>query len=69
LTSRSALPAFAVAILYLLHQDVWLWRTTRPLMFGFLPVGLAWHAAYCVVVCLLMLWLTKVAWPDHLEKS
>ena len=57
----------AVAILYLLHQDVWFWRTARPLVFGFLPVGLAWHAAYCVAVALLMWWLTRVAWPAHLE--
>ena len=37
--------AFAIAALYLLHQDVWFWRTARPLVFGFLPIGLAYHAA------------------------
>ncbi len=66
MTSR-ILPVLIVAVLYVLHQDVWFWRTARPLMFGFLPVGLAWHAAYCVAVSLLMLWLTRVAWPAHLE--
>ena len=69
MTSRSIPPVLAVAILYLLHQDVWYWRTARPLVFGFLPVGLAWHAAFCVAVSLLMLWLTKVAWPAHLEDA
>ena len=57
----------AILLLYLLHQDVWFWRTARPLVFGFLPVGLAWHGAYCVVVALLMWWLTRIAWPSHLE--
>ena len=57
----------AIVALYLLHQDFWLWRTARPLVFGFLPVGLAWHGAYCVAVVLLMWWLTRTAWPSHLE--
>jgi hypothetical protein len=57
----------AIAALYLLHQDIWLWHTARPLVFGFLPVGLAWHGAYCLAVALLMWWLTRVAWPSHLE--
>ena len=59
----------AIAALYLLHQDIWLWRTARPLVFGFLPVGLAWHGAYCLAVALLMWWLTRVAWPSHLESA
>ena len=56
-----------IAVVYLLHQDVWFWREARPLVFGFLPVGLAWHGAYCVAVTLLMWWLCRVAWPAHLE--
>ena len=34
----------AVVALYGLHQDYWFWRQARPLVFGFLPVGLAYHA-------------------------
>ena len=66
MTQRLLLTIVIVA-LYLLHQDLWFWRTARPLVFGFLPVGLAWHGAYCVVVTLLMWWLTRAAWPSHLE--
>ena len=51
----------------MLHQDLWFWRAARPLVFGFLPVGLAYHAAYCLAVALLMWALTGVAWPSHLE--
>ena len=59
----------AIALLYGLHQDIWFWRTARPLVFGILPVGLAYHAAYCVAVSLVMWALTRMAWPDHLEQG
>ena len=58
-----------VALLYALHQDFWFWREARPLVFGFLPIGLAYHAAYCVAVTALMWLLTRVAWPAHLEDA
>ena len=61
--------ALAIAALYLLHQDVWFWRTARPLVFGFLPIGLAYHALYCLAAALLMWVLTAVAWPAHLEDA
>jgi hypothetical protein len=64
-------PLLAVAItaLYLLHQDFWFWREARPLVFGFLPVGLAYHALYCLAVTGLMWALTRIAWPSHLESA
>ena len=55
--------------LYLLHQDTWFWRDARPLAFGFLPVGLAYHAAYCLLVAVLMWALTHYAWPTHLDHA
>lgn len=57
----------AIAGLYAAHQDFWFWRTARPLVFGFLPIGLAYHALYCLAAALLMWLLTSVAWPAHLE--
>ena len=57
----------ATLVLYALHQDLWFWGQARPLVFGFLPVGLAYHAAYCVVCTLLMWRLVLRAWPQHLE--
>jgi hypothetical protein len=62
-----ALMVVTIAAVYLLHQDVWFWRTARPLTFGFLPVGLAYHAAYCLAAAALMWVLTRVAWPHHLD--
>lgn len=61
--------AAAIAALYALHQDIWLWRSARPLVFGFLPPGLAYHALYCVAAALLMWALTAHAWPSHLERA
>ena len=60
--------SLAVAALYLAHQDIWFWRTARPLVFGFLPVGLAYHALYCLASAALMWALTSLAWPAHLEQ-
>ena len=57
-----------IAVLYAFHQDLWFWRSARPLLFGFLPVGLAYHAAYCLVAAALMWALTRYAWPTRLEE-
>ena len=65
--TKRALLALAIVAVYVLHQDIWFWRTARPLVFGFLPIGLAYHAAYCLVAALLMLALVSFAWPGHLD--
>ena len=67
--ARTVAIALGVLVLYVLHQDFWFWRTARPLLFGFLPIGLAYHAAYCVASALLMWTLTRIAWPHHLEQD
>lgn len=55
-------------IYYALHQDFWNWNTARPLLFGFLPIGLAYHALYAAGAAALMAFVVKVAWPTELEK-
>ena len=52
-----------VAALYAPHQDVWLWRAARPLVFGVLPIGLFYHAAYTVAVSGVLSWLVRRHWP------
>jgi hypothetical protein len=66
---RKALPVVAVVILYVLHQDFWFWRDALPLVFGFLPVGLFYHACYTLATAGLMWYLARNAWPSHLEKD
>jgi hypothetical protein len=61
--------AVAVGALYVLHQDFWFWRTARPLVFGFIPVGLFYHACFAVASALLMWLLVRFAWPAHLERE
>jgi hypothetical protein len=57
----------AVAALYALHQDIWNWRSSNPLIFGFMPIGLFYHACYSCASALLMWLLVSHAWPSHLE--
>jgi len=66
---RSLSLAAAIALLYVLHQDFWFWRTAQPLVFGFLPIGLAYHGLYCLAAALLMWVLTTYAWPHHLDED
>jgi hypothetical protein len=52
---------------FALHQDTWFWRAAEPLVFGILPVGLAYHAAYTLAVSIVMAVLVRRHWPAHLE--
>lgn len=54
--------------LYALHQDFWFWRTAKPIVLGFLPIGLAYHVTYSLAAALLMALLVRYAWPEHLER-
>ena len=66
---KRALLVLAVAALYVLHQDIWFWRTARPLVFGVIPVGLFYHGCFSAAASLLMWALVKFAWPAHLEEE
>ncbi len=59
----------AVVGVYVLHQDFWNWKQSEPLIFGFLPIGLAYHAGYSILASILMALLVKFAWPSHLESA
>ena len=64
---KTVLLATLVAALYVLHQDVWFWRSASPLALGFIPIGLFYHACLTVAASVLMWMLVKYAWPSHLE--
>ena len=59
-------PTLMVLLVYALHQDLWFWHD-RTLVLGFLPVGLAYHAAYSILAAIMMAVLVRFAWPAHLE--
>jgi len=50
-------------LVYLLHQDFWFWRSAQPLVFGLLPIGLFYHAAYTVASSLVLWALLRSLWP------
>jgi hypothetical protein len=56
-----------IVAVYVAHQDFWNWRQAEPMIFGFLPIGLAYHAAYSILAAALMAVLVACAWPKHLE--
>ena len=64
---RRWLLVLAIVTLYVLHQDWWFRDSARPLVFGFLPIGLFYHAVFLVVAALLMGLLVRYAWPTKLE--
>ena len=66
---QAALAALITGFVYLLHQDFWFWRSARPLVFGFLPIGLFYHAAYTAGISLFMWFMVRRHWPSHLEES
>jgi hypothetical protein len=59
----------AVLVLYILHQDIWFWRTAHPFVFGFMPIGLFYQACFSIAAALLMWLLVTFAWPAHLEEE
>jgi hypothetical protein len=52
--------------LFFLHQDFWNWDN-HGLVFGFLPVGLAYHAGFSLAAALLWASAVKWAWPSDIE--
>lgn len=65
---KRSLLVVAIVALYLSHQDFWFWRAARPIVLGFLPIGLFYHVCYTLVISALMWALVKYAWPSHLEE-
>ncbi|HEX5707287.1 MAG TPA: hypothetical protein VFX96_08325 [Pyrinomonadaceae bacterium] len=66
---RKLLLVLAFLVIYVLHQDVWNWTQARPFVFGFMPIGLFYQAAYSVLAALFMWLLVRFAWPGHLEQE
>lgn len=65
---RALLLSLSVVALYLLHQDFWFWRDPR-LVFGVMPMGLFYHAVYCLACTVLMWALVTFAWPTAVDEG
>jgi hypothetical protein len=55
----------ALAVLFVLHQDVWLWDDPR-IVLG-MPVGLTYHFGYCLVAALVLAFAVRFAWPESAD--
>jgi len=58
----------AVIVLAILHQDFWLWHDDT-LVFGFLPIGLAYHALFSILAACVWALAVIFAWPKELEEE
>lgn len=57
----------AFVALVVLHHDFWNWDNPK-LVLGFLPIGLAYHAAYSMVAALFWYLVMRYAWPTATEQ-
>jgi len=64
---KTCLLTALLAVVYVLLQDFWNWKQADPLIFGFLPIGLAYQAGYSILAAAMMAVLVWAAWPKHLE--
>ena len=55
-----------VLLLVVLHQDNWFWDDPT-LVFGFIPIGLFYHACLSVAASLVWFWATIYCWPEEVE--
>lgn len=62
---RSRLLYAALVVLFLLHNDLWLWNDSRRVL-G-LPAGLAYHIGFAFVTSIVLALLVIQAWPEQLE--
>ena len=65
--SRRALVQVALAILYLLHNDLWLWHDPRRVL-G-LPAGLAYHLLFAFATAAVLALAVRWAWPRGLGEE
>ena len=51
-----------VVLLVVVHQDNWFWND-NTLVFGFMPIGLFYHACISVAASITWFLATRFAWP------
>jgi len=56
-----------LAVLLLLHNDIWFWTDARIVPGVGLPVGMVYHIAYCFAATGMLVLLVKHAWPAHID--
>ena len=57
-----------LVLLVIAHQDYWNWRTYEPIVFGFIPAGLAHHIGISVGAVVLWALAANFAWPRDIDE-
>jgi len=56
-----------VILLIVAHQDFWWWDDIDPMIFGFLPVGLAYHAFLSLAAAIVWALAVRHCWPKGVD--
>ena len=64
--SKRALIVSFFVVLFFLHQDYW-WKDDATLVLGFLPVSLAYHIVWTLLVAFGWFLVGKFCWPRGLD--
>ena len=54
-------------LLGILHQDFWWWNSIEPLIFGFIPIGLAYHIGVSIAAGILWALAVHYCWPKDVD--
>ena len=57
-----------ILALAVLHHDVW-WWDSRETLFGFMPIGLAWHMAISIAAAVVGWIAVTWCWPAALDEE
>ena len=60
------LTLFLIVLLFILHQDFWLWDSRR-IVCGFLPIGLAYHLGFSFAAAAVWALALETLWPSRWE--
>lgn len=64
--TRGTLIAAGFVLLFFLHQDFW-WKDDPRIVLGFLPISLAYHIVWTLVVAVGWYLVGKYCWPTGLD--
>ena len=56
-----------IILLVILHQDFWFWDSD-DLIFGIVPIGLAYHIGVSIAAAALWALAIKYCWPDDVDR-
>ncbi len=56
-----------LVLLAVLHQDFWWWDSIDPLVFGFIPIGLAYQIGVSIAAAILWAMAVHFCWPRDVD--